>query len=92
MVTSANLLTSGPGPAAWFAGLAANRRPWAGPSGRNNTAVTASPFGARADQTLPPIATNPTCPLIRATSAAAGVVKEGGDQGLPVTALMTGRP
>jgi hypothetical protein len=45
---------------------------------------------ARADQTPPRIVTNPACPLIRATSAA--VVKEGGDQGLPVTALMTGRP
>jgi len=90
MVTSAIPLTSEPAPAAWPVASAASGRPEAGPPGRCRTAVTASPFAARADQTLPRIATNPACPLIRATSAAA--VKEGGDQGLPVTALMTGRP
>ena len=63
-----------------------------GPPGRQSAAVSASPFAARADQALPRIVTNPACPLLRATSAAAAVVKEGGDQGLPVTALMTGRP
>jgi len=92
MVTSAILLASEPGPMAWLVGLAASRRPGAGPPGRPSTAVIASPFAARADRTLPRIATNPTCPLVRATSAATGVVKEGGDQGLPGTALMTGRP
>jgi hypothetical protein len=90
MVTSAILLTSEPVPAAWLVVSAASARPGAGAPGRCSTAVTASPSAARADQTLPRIATNPACPLIRATSAAA--VKEGGDQGLPVTALMTGRP
>jgi hypothetical protein len=49
-------------------------------------------LAARANQTPPCIATNPAYRLICATSAATGVVKEGGDQGLPVTALMTGRP
>jgi hypothetical protein len=72
--------------------LAASSRPEGSPPGRQSAAVTASPFAARADQALPHIVTNPTCPLIGATSAAAAVVKEGGDQGLPVTALMTGRP
>jgi hypothetical protein len=92
-VTSAIPLTSEPAPAAWPVASAASRRPEAGPPGRCRNSVTASPFAARdpgSDQTLPRIATNPACPLIRAASAAA--VKEGGDQGLPVTALMTGRP
>jgi len=92
IATSAILLTSEAGPGAWLVGLAASWRPEAGPPGRYSTAVTASLCAARADQTPPCIATNPAYPLIRATSAATGVVKEGGDQGLPVTALMTGRP
>jgi hypothetical protein len=92
IVTSAILLTPEPVPVTWLVVLAASSRPEGGPPGRQSAAVTASPFAARADQALPRIVTNPTCPLIGATSAAAAVVEEGGDQGLPVTALMTGRP
>jgi len=94
IATSAILLTPEPVPVpvTWLVVLAASSRPEGGPPGRQSAAATASPFAARADQALPRIATNPTCPLIGATSAAAAVVEEGGDQGLPVTALMTGRP
>jgi hypothetical protein len=57
MLTSAILLTSEPAPAAWLVVLAASWRPGAGRPGRDSTAVTASPFAAKADKTRPRIAT-----------------------------------
>ncbi len=57
MLTSAILLTSEPAPAAWLVVLAASWRPEAGRPGRDSTAVTASPFAAKADKTRPRIAT-----------------------------------